>query len=189
MTNEEHAALRSELTRLRKERVQSEFGAIPASVEYLKKLLDSDSSEDNRQTLYPLLLSESSRSKNDALHLHWLRRRAHDLPEDPLSISGLGFGLVTTQPPSSKEALSLAERALELAKVQDRQVRYCATNLARIALILDDYEALDRALSTLVADAGKDRSEDQCYEFDFVGQIDPRRCNREVFARYKAMQP
>ena len=131
MTNEEHAALRSELTRLRCCQVQSAFGMIPASIGHLERLLEADCSGENRQALYSLLLSEGSRTKNDALQIHLLRRRTHDLPIDPLSFAGLAFGLATLQQQKNKEAVEVAGNALQLAKFQNRQVRYCAHQLGK----------------------------------------------------------
>jgi hypothetical protein len=39
MTDEEFAALRAEVARLKKQRISSEFGLIPASIEYLQTVL------------------------------------------------------------------------------------------------------------------------------------------------------
>ena len=187
MTSEEYAALRAELASLRKQRVQSVYGLIPASVEHLEQLLATTASDDERAALYALLLSECSRAQNDRLYIDCLRRRVRDLPNDPMSYAGLAFRLAMIEPEHRGEALATADKAVELAKSQGRQVRYCATNLARISLMLDDYEALDRALKELVADVGNEREEDTGYEFDFVDQIDVQRIDAGLLARYKEL--
>lgn len=104
-----------------------------------------------------------------------------------MSHAGLAITLANIEPSSRDEAVAIAEKAIDVAKSQDRLVRYCATNLARIGLILDDYVVLQRALVDLVSDAGRDRSEDSGYEFDFVNQIDVRRIDAGLLARYKAL--
>lgn len=187
MTDEEYAALRAELTSLRKQRVQSEYGLIPASVEHLEQLLTKVASDDERIEVYTLLVSECSRARNDRLYIDCLRRRVRDFASDPMSHAGLAFRLAMIEPEYRGEALASADKALELARSQDRLVRYCATNLARIALMLDNYEVLNRSLGELVADAGKARVEDTGYEFDFVDQIDVQRVDAELLARYQEL--
>jgi hypothetical protein len=186
MTNEQHAALRAELASLRKSQIDSAYGPIPASIGYLEQLLAA-ASEEGRAALYTLLLSECSKARNDRLYVDCLRRGVRDLPNDPQSHAALAFGLAMLESKNRAEALATAVKALELAKSQDRQVRYCATNLARIALMLDDYEALTRAMADLVADARSDRAEDVGYEFDFVDKIDLQRFDANLLARYKAL--
>lgn len=187
MTKEEYDALRAELVLLRKQSVQSDYGPIPASVAHLESMLATSVSDDERAALYALLVSECSRARHDRLYIDCLRRRVRDFPGDPMSYAGLAFSLVTIGPEHRAEALAAAEKALELAKSQDRQVRYCATNLARIALVIDDYDRLNRALEELIADVGSDREEDTGYEFDFVDKIDAHRVDGSLFARYKAL--
>ncbi|ATE59504.1 hypothetical protein CCZ27_05655 [Thauera sinica] len=101
--------------------------------------------------------------------------------------AGLAITLGMIEPSSSNEAIAIAEKALDVAKSQDRLVRYCATNLARLGLMLDDYTVLERALTELVGDAGSDRSEDIRYEFDFVDKIDVQRFDVGLLARYKEL--
>ncbi|MDP9880296.1 hypothetical protein [Variovorax boronicumulans] len=137
--------------------------------------------------VYTLLVSECSKARNDALHVDMLRRRVRDFPADPMSHAGLAFRLALIEPRSRAEALRIAKKSMTLAKNQDRLVRYCATNLARIAMMLDDYQALRTALLQLVEDAGRERAEDTGYEFDFVDRIDPSRCGAELLARYRAL--
>jgi hypothetical protein len=187
MTDDEYDALRAELALLRKQRVHSAYGLIPASVEHLEQLLAKVASDDERAEVYALLVSECSRARNDRLYIDCLRRRVRDFASDPMSYAGLAFRLAMIEPEHRGEALATADKALELAKAQDRQVRYCATNLARIALMLDDYETLNRALVELVADAGAERAEDTGYEFDFVDQIDVQRFDAVLLARYKEL--
>jgi hypothetical protein len=187
MTDEEFAALRAEVARLRKQRISSEFGLIPASIEYLQAVLTGELSDDDRADVYSLLVSECSKAHNDRLYIEVLRDRVRSLPSDPMSYAGLAFRLALIEPTSRIEALNIADKALELAKSQNRQVRYCATNLARIGLMLDDYAVLQRALAELVGDAGSDRSEDTRYEFDFVDKIDVQRFDAGLLARYKEL--
>lgn len=187
MTDDEYDALRAELALLRKQRVQSAYGLIPASVEYLEQLLSEVSSDDERAEVYTLLVSECSRARNDPLYIDCLRRRVRDFASDPMSYAGLAFRLAMIEPEHRTEALATADKALELAKAQNRQVRYCATNLARIALMLDDYQALNRSLGELVADADNVREEDSNYEFDFIEKIDGRRVDSNVLAQYRGL--
>ena len=187
MTTEEHAVLRATLASLRKQRVQSDYGLIPASVNHLEKLLATTAADDERAVLYALIFSECSRAQNDRLYVDWLRRGSRDFPKEPQFHIDLAFGLVLTEPRQHEDALASAGKALELAKSQDRLVRYCATNIARIALMLDNYEALNRALEELVADVGAERSQDTGYEFDFVDQIDARRIDAGLLERYKKL--
>lgn len=184
MTNDEYDLLRAELAILRKQQVQSTYGLIPASVVHLEQLL-AEVTSDERSEIYTLLVGECSRSRNDRLYIDCLRRRAHDFPNDPMSHAGLAFRLAMIEPEHGDEALTTAGKALMLAKSENRQVRYCATNLARLALMLDDYEALNRSLEELVADAGNEREEDSNYEFDFVDKIDVRRVDASLLARFK----
>lgn len=187
MTNEEFQALQVEVARLRKKSVPSTFGLIPASVEYLESALSDALSEEDRSEIYALLVNECSKARNDRLYVDVLRRRARDLKNDPLSHAGLAFRLALIDPASRKEALDIAEKALLLAKSQDRQIRYCATNLARIGLMLDEYGVLERALRELVGDAGRQRAEDTGYEFDFIDQIDGQRIDANLLAEYKVL--
>jgi len=187
ISNEEFAALRADVARLGSQRVPSRFGMIPASIRLLETILEGNLTEDDRGDVYSLLVNECSKARNDPLYIEVLRRRAVELPNDPMSHAGLAFRLAIIDPSAREEALNLGYKALELAKSQDRQVRYCATNLARIGLMLDDYAPLQHALTELVADAGNTRAEDTRYEFDFVAQIDSRRCDARLLSQYKAL--
>lgn len=187
MTSEEHAALLAELATLRKQRVKSRFGPVPGSVARLEQLLAASTSDEDRAVLYTLLASECSKARNDSLYIDCLRRRARDLPNDPMAHAGLAITLGMIEPSCRDEAIAIADKALDVAKSQDRLVRYCATNLARIGLMLDDYTVLQRALTELVSDAGSNRPEDTCYEFDFVDQIDVQRFDAELLGRYKEL--
>lgn len=89
--------------------------------------------------------------------------------------------------PLSEEPLRLASESVALAIKDDRLVRYCATNMARIALTLDAYEVLDSALAVLIDDAVNIRVEDSPYEFDFVDRIDVSRVNLGLLKRYRQL--
>ena len=188
MTLEEYDALQSELVLLRREQVQSSYGLIPKSIQYLEKRLLASESDGEQAELYSLLISECSTAKNDRLYLDWLRRRVLDRPTDPICYAGLAFTLAMFGSEPRDEAMAASVKALNLAKSQDRLIRYCATNLARVALILDDCDALNLALEVLIADAGKKRSEDAPYQFDFIDQIKSSRCDASLLARYKELK-
>lgn len=188
VTKAEYLGLRSELVLLRKQNIQSAYGTIPASVEHLERMLTAAASDDERVMLYALLVSECSKAGNERLYIDCLRHRTRDFPNDPMSHAGLAFSLVTIGREHRDEALATAKKALELAKSQNRQIRYCAINLARIALAIDDYGAVNHALEELIADSSNHREEDIGYEFDFVERIDAQRVNETLFARYKALE-
>jgi hypothetical protein len=185
VTNEEYEALLSEIERLRPHQVESAFGPIPGSVKHLETLLES-ALQDDRRSLYTLLTCECSRVRNDKLHVQVLRRCALDLPDDPLSHSSLAFGLALMGG-DPKEAVEEGFRAVALAKAQNVLVRYCAGDLARVALMVDDYDALHHAISVLVDDAGNRRLEDCAYEFDFLNRIDRTRFDSELLEQFEAL--
>ncbi|HEX8988233.1 MAG TPA: hypothetical protein VF816_09735 [Rhodocyclaceae bacterium] len=185
ITREEFSALRAEVALLRSQQIESRFGSVPASIGLIEKRLGEATSDDDRALLYSLLVSECSRSRNDSLYLDCLRRRVLAFPSDPTAHSGLAITLAMVGSEHRDEALVVADKAIALAKAQDRQVRYCATNLVRIALILDDYEVLNRGLRELVEDADNVREEDSRYEFDFIDKIDVQRVDTGLLERYK----
>jgi hypothetical protein len=187
ISNEEFTAMRADVARLGSQRVASKFGLIPASIQHLEAVLAGDLTEDDRADVYSLLVNECSKALNDLLYIEVLRRRAFELANDPISHAGLAFRLALIDPSAHEEALNTGYKSLELAKSQDRQVRYCATNLARIGLMLDDYACLQHALVELVADAANVRVEDTRYEFDFVAQIDGQRCDARLLSQYNAL--
>lgn len=187
MTREEYASLCAELATLRKQRVQSKFGPVPGSVPRLEHLLDAVTSDEDRAVLYTLLASECSKAKSDSLYIDCLRRYVRDLPTDPMAHANLAITLGIVDPSSCNEVVAIADKSLDIAKSQNRLVRYCATNLARIGLMLDDYTVLQRALTELVSDAGCVRPEDTGYEFDFVDQIDVQRFDAGLLERYKKL--
>ena len=174
---------------LRKRRVISEFGPIPASVDFLRRELDKPISKEDRYGIYALLLSECSTARNDELYFFYLRRQVQDFPGDPLPLCSLAAHLAIRKSGDKEkhEAISTAKRAVELAIEKGRLVRYAATNLARTALWVDDYDALHRALAVLISEAGQKREEDTGYEFDFLGQIDPTRCNADLLRNYRSL--
>lgn len=188
MTDEEFANLCSEVAQLRKQRIQTEFGEIPASIVRLQTLLEEGLSEADCSEVYSLLVNECSKARNDELYIKVLRDRLHSLPNDPMSHAGLAIRLALIEPASRQEAVHVAENALELAKSQNRLVRYCATNMLRIGLILDDYTIINQALRALIDDAGGVREEDTGYEYDFVDSIDVKRVDADLLKRYKTLR-
>lgn len=184
---DEYDALRTEVAAMRRQRVESKYGLIPASVNHLEKLVAAATSDEHRAVLYLLLLGECSRARNDPLYIDCLRNHVRDLASDPMSHAGHAFALAVIGSQHRDEALGAGFKALELAKSQERLIRYCATNLVRVALVLNDYDVLQQGLLELVGDAGQSRLEDTSYEFDFVDQIDARRCDTTLLAQYKAL--
>jgi hypothetical protein len=154
-------------------------------VKHLETLLES-ASPDDRRSLYTLLAGECSRARNDKLHVQVLRRCALELPDDPLSHSSLSFGLALMEG-DRKGAVEEGYHAVALAKTQNVLVRYCAGDLARVALMVDDYNALHHAISVLVDDAGNRRLEDCGYKFDFLNRIDRARFDSELLGQFEAL--
>lgn len=177
------SAIRGQVAKLRSTSVQSEFGQIPASVPYLDGLLQQASALDEKHLLYALILGECTRAQNRALELHYLQQQVKSLPLQPVLLTNLAMALAYT-PGREHEALLVCGEAVVLAKKENRQVRWSLTSQARIALMLDDYEILNRTLGELIADAGQARAEDTGYEFDFVDQIDAQRIDVQLFAQY-----
>src|SRR5262245_29951688 len=122
MTSEEHTNLRAELATLRKQRVESRFGTVLGSVPRLEELLAAATLDEDRAVLYTLLASECSKARNDPLYIDCLRRRARDLPNDPMAHASLAITLCIVEPSSHKEAIAIADKAVEVAKSQDRLV-------------------------------------------------------------------
>lgn len=179
-------ALRQEAAKLRSTIVDSEFGAVPSSIGYLEALLRKATSSEDKHLLFALILGECARADNRLAEMHFLRRQVAELPLQPVLLTSLASALVG-DPESAPEALVSCQEAVRLARHEDRQVRYCLTCQARIALALDDYEVLSAALRALIADAGRERAEDTTYEFDFVDQIDVRRIAPALLRQYKAL--
>jgi hypothetical protein len=179
-------ALRQETTKLRATVVESEFGAVPASIGYLEDLLREAASSEDKHLLFALILGECARAGNRLAEVHFLRRQVAELPPQPVLLMSLASALAGDQE-SVPEALLRCKEAVRLAQHEDRQVRYCLTCQARIALALDDYEVLSAALRALIVDAGRQRTEDTAYEFDFVDQIDARRIDPRLLQQYKAL--
>jgi hypothetical protein len=179
-------ALRQEAAKLRSTIVDSEFGAVPGSIRYLEGVLQRASSSEDKHLLFALILGECARADNRLAEVHFLRRQVAELPLQPVLLTSLASVLAGDRE-SATEALVRCEEAVQLAQRGDRQVRYCLTSQARIALALDDYEVLSKALRGLVADAGRQRAEDTAYEFDFVDQIDVQRIDPGLLRQYRAL--
>jgi hypothetical protein len=177
----------AQLPTLRREAIDSPFGQIPKSVDELSRLLNGSLTEGDKAHVYHLLLSECSRSRNDALLLHWLRARVKAFPRDPIAQCGLAFHIALTEPSRisvREESLDLTRRALSIAFSQNVLVRYSATMLVRIGLLLDDYAAVKEGLVALIRDGNQQRLEDQRLEFDFLDQIDPKRLDSDLLDTY-----
>jgi hypothetical protein len=179
-------ALRREAAKLRSTIVESEFGAVPSSIGYLESLLSRASSSEDKHLLFALILGECARADNRLAEMHFLRRQVAELSLQPVLLTSLASALVG-DPASAPEALARCEEAVRLARQEDRQVRYSLTCQATIALALNDYEVLSAALRGLIEDAGRERTEDTAYEFDFVDKIDVQRIDAELLANYKTL--
>lgn len=179
-------ALRQVAAKLRSTVVESEFGAVPSSIRYLEGLLLQANSSEDKHLLFALILGECVRADNRLAEIHFLRRQVVELPLQPVLLTSLASALAG-DPETVPEVLASCQKAIRLARYEDRQVRYCLTCQARIALVLDDYEILSEALRDLIADAGRERVEDVAYAFDFVGQIDVQRIDPALLRQYKAL--
>lgn len=178
--------LRQEAAKRRSTVVDSEFGKIPSSVAYLEELLRKTSSLDDKHLLFALIMGECTRAENRAAEVHFLRRQLTELPLQPVFLASLASALASN-PNTVPQAFARCEEAVQLAQHENRQVRYCLTFQARLALALDNYEVLSSSLHNLIADAGHERVEDTDYEFDFIDQIDDRRIDPELLRQYKAL--
>ena len=179
-------ALRQEVTKRRASVVESDFGEIPSSIPYLEGLLQKASSLDDSHLLFALILGECTRADNRPAEVHYLRRQLAALPLQPIFLASLASALASV-PGAGSEALTRCLEAVNLAQKEDRQVRYCLTVQARVALALHDHETLAASLKGLIADAKFERAEDSGYEFDFVDQIDAQRIDPTLLAEYKAL--
>lgn len=189
MTKEEFELLQVDVRNMKSQLVRTSFGAVPASIPHLAQLIERTKAGDEltADALYSLLLSECSKAKNDDIYLHYLKKRCAEDDTNILAFASMGDALSVIDPNNEVDALLAASRALELAKAQNRLVRYCATNLVRISLRIKNYQYLTMALQDLVNDAKAVRLEDSPYAFDFIEQIDLRKCDNELVRQYKAL--
>lgn len=187
MTDDEYLALSAKLPRLRKNRVMSEFGEIPESVALMRSLVAEAKTPDELAELYPLLLGECAGSGNDKIYLYCLRRSAEEQSGHPVPLAALAYGLATIDPKCRQEALEVAKGAVVLAKKQDQFVRHAANTLARVAIMLDDYKALEYAISVLISDSDHKRAMDSGYEFDIIERIDAQRIDSALLAKFKVL--
>ena len=160
-------------------------GVVPESITYLMTLI-SNAKADEKAALYPLVLSEASRARNNRAELFLLHQQVKDLPDDPLAKASLAYGMASRG--MGQEALDFGRQAIALARGQDRQVKYTATNFVRVGLLLDDYGAINEGLELLVSDAVNRRSEDHGPEFDFLPQLDVKRVPAMLLRSYEALQ-
>jgi hypothetical protein len=189
MKEEEFDAIRTEVSRLRARKINTQFGLAPASIPNLDGLMEECPVNDgcDRSTLYSLLLGECSRAMNDEMYIYFLKRRCAEDEADVLALTNLGSVLSVIGGDKSDEALIAAEKAVRMAKDQNRFVRHCATNLARAALRLNNYDYLIIALRTLLDDAENFREQDTTFAFDFIDGIDLKRCDAELIDQYKKL--
>jgi hypothetical protein len=74
-----------------------------------------------------------------------------------------------------------------MARRDHRQIRYCLTIQARLALDLGDYDLLSEALRSLVDDVGNRRADDTAFDFDFLDRIDESRIDANLLRQYRAL--
>lgn len=190
MTNEEYQHLRNQLLTMRSQTTESEFGVVSKSVKHLLQLLDRTQNKEDRRLLFLELTGECLHSNNDSAYLHVLRKECLEFPDYSIGHASLALALAarsSDDPSAGRQAINSGTKALRLAIEQKRMVKYCGSNLARVALIVDDYVALHLAVSELLADAGNRHAEDHKYEFDFVNRIDPKRFDNELLSNYIAL--
>ena len=186
MNDQEFLAIKNLLPELRKQLVDSPHGRIPKSIEHLEKVLRNESALDDKVAVYGLLLGECTRSRNNDVYVHFLRRRVKEIPDDPFSYTELGTVLAHERS-TQAEALKVAAQAVALAKKQDRQVKYSLTCQARIALEIGDYKTFNEALRGLIDDAENIRDEDHGFEFDFLDHVDPDKADQQLIAQYREL--
>lgn len=153
----------------------------------MRRFVAEAKTPDDLADLYRLLLQECAGSGNDKIYLHYLRRSAEEQSEHPVPLAALAYGLATINPEARQEALEIAKGAVLLAKQQDPFVRHSANTMARVAIELDDYDALEHAISVLLSDSGHKRDMDSGYEFDIIQQIDAQRFDSALLAKFKAL--
>jgi len=158
------------------------------SVVHLEQLISSAVSRDDKAALFSLVLSECSYFRNEDLTTHFLRQQVHELPDDPFPLTSLATDLARREG-NWREALEMAARAVALAKVQNRQVKYSLTCQARIAVEVQDYDVFNKAVSELIEDAKNLRAEDHGFEFDFLDRVDPGKADQALLSRYRALAP
>jgi hypothetical protein len=187
MNSAEFVEIRNQIPNLRRMLVQSPQGSIPKSIEFLNSMIADANSLDDKAALYTLLLSECGYFRSDELTVYFLRKQVLDLPNDPLPMTSLALKLAQSTGAQS-EALLIAERAIEVAKLQNRQVKYSLTCLARVALASGNYDIFNQALAQLVDDADQWRAEDLGLEFDFIDQVDSSRADARILSKYRALR-
>jgi hypothetical protein len=186
MKSENFLALRSELSAIRNEFVDSPFGRIPKSIPRAEAAIERATSLHDKAALYTLLLSECVRARNYELHVHVLRRQIEDIPNDPLPLTSLANALAH-EPSSTEEALALSAAAVALAKEQDRQVKHSLTCQARVALQVGAFQTFNDALRDLITDANVDREEDHKLEFDFLDHANASQIDQSLVTTYRAL--
>lgn len=186
MEIEDFDAIRRQLPALRKQNISSPLGDIPESIAYVWMKINESSSAGDKAALYSLLLSECSRWGDEALSIYFQRKVVSELPNEPLPMTGLAHSL-SFAPACRDEALTLSGKAIEMAKAQNRQVKYTLTCQARIALRLGEYRIFNDVLRQLIEDADVRREEDYKLEFDFLDQATSDQIDHELVKQYRAL--
>lgn len=187
MTDEEIGALQAQLPRLRRERVSSEFGAIPRSIRFLRECITRENEHDSKKALYSLLLGECSRAGIHDVTLCVLREQLNAFPDDPLAYTGLASAMADEHV-ADNGVFALLQSAIELASSQNVLLRYCLNCQARLALKLLNKDAFNKAIGRLIEDAPEMRDQDIGLEFDFLSSIPADFADEEQLEKYRSLQ-
>lgn len=193
MTKDPHKELRNKLTELRENMVDTGFGIVPKSISLLLKMLDSPKDSNEIADIYFYLDAELIRWGNIALRVQFLQSFCQKFPNDPLSYATLSHALAELfladpeqNQESKKDALDAGLRSLDIAHRENRFIRYCGSSLARLAISLNDYDVLHRALKYLVSsEAANCENDIPKFECDYISNIDSSRVDNELLNKYK----
>jgi len=188
MKSKEILAVEERLKRIRKHKVVSDLGVIPASIDFLDREIRRTNTAERKRDLYGLMIIECARFRRFDLTLLYRRQERDQFPEDPFVLTGLASILVYDNE-TQAEALAIAYQAANAAKKRGTWIRFCLTCLARIAIVVDDNRALTRALTELIEEGSEWREEDSPLEFDFLAQIEPGRVDDTLLKAYRSLTP
>ncbi len=180
-------ALRHRLQALR-EGQEADSAGMPPSVALLEQLVNDCTDPDLRFELFEVLSSECLRYGELSRRVEHLTQNVAERPRDPVSLSMLADALARVEGREG-DAIATIDRAVDIARQDDRLVRYALTSKARVALDLDNYDALEEAIAGLIEDDGKLRAEDAPVENDFVDRIQRERLDPTLLERFTKLKP
>ncbi|MDD3020743.1 MAG: hypothetical protein PHX61_07165 [Alphaproteobacteria bacterium] len=194
MLDDPYKELRSTLSELRKNKVETRVGIVPESVALLLEKLELSTTAEDRNNLYFYLDAELMRWGDIPLRVQFLQKFCQESPSDPLRHATLSHALAALflekneNTNFKKEALDLGFKSLDSSVEENRFIRYCGSSLARLAISLDEYDALNHALKYLVSPEAANCQEDiPHFECEYINDIDVSRCDKELFYRYKVI--